>query len=378
MDPLFLSLCAFYLFCAVSAVQVFYYLFFFTRIAFYKTPAHSVTEKEQVPVSVVICARDEARNLSEKLPVVLAQQYSAPYEILVVNDNSFDETKFILDRMIDQHPSLKVLELLQEAKLITGKKFPLSVGIKTARHETLLLTDADCHPASVYWMEKMQAAYLPETEIVLGYGPYEKRPGLLNKIVRFETFFTALQYFSYAEAGLPYMGVGRNLSYKKDLFFRNKGFSLHNHVPSGDDDLFVNSVASGKNTRIVLDEDTFVYSTPKTNWREWLRQKQRHYTTSKYYKPIHKFLLGIYSGTHFLFYPLLLISLVFTPAPLKWWVLPVFGLRFLLQGVIFYESMEKLKEKDLFWLFPLFDLWQFIYYLIFAPALWKRPRTKWN
>lgn len=378
MDPLFLSLCAFSLFCAVSAVQVFYYLYFFTRIAFYKNLPTPSDSTKQVPVSVIICARDEARNLSEKLPSVLAQEYPALHEILVVNDNSFDDTKFVLDRMADLHPTLKTLELLQEAKMITGKKFPLSVGIKTARHDVLLLTDADCSPASVHWMEKMQGAYLPETELVLGYGPYEKRPGLLNKIIRFETFFTALQYFSYAEAGLPYMGVGRNLSYKKDLFFRNKGFAVHNHIPSGDDDLFVNSVATGKNTRIILDEDTFVYSTPKTSWTEWLRQKQRHYTTSKYYKPVHKFLLGVYSGTHFLFYPLLLLSFVFTPAPLKWWILPVFGFRFLVQGTIFYESMEKLKERDLFWLFPLFDFWQFIYYIIFAPALWKRPQKKWK
>ena len=378
MDPLFIPLCTFYVLCALTLIQVFYYVYFFSRTAFFKNPDPAEPADEHRPVSVIICARDESRNLTEKLPAVLNQQYEGPYEIIVINDNSFDDTKFVLERICDRHPRLKVVELMQEAKFITGKKFPLSMGIKAAKNDLLLLTDADCAPASPLWMEKMQGAYRPGTEVVLGYGPYEKRSGLLNKIIRFETFHTALQYFSFAAAGLPYMGVGRNLSYKKELFFRNKGFSAHNHIPSGDDDLFVNAVATGTNTRIVLDKDTFVYSAPKTTWSSWLRQKQRHYTTSKYYKPLHKFLLGLYSGSHFLYYPTLAAALILSPAPFRGFIWPVFGLRFLLQAVIFYGSMTKLKERDLFWLFPLFDLWGFIYYLIFAPALWRRPRTTWK
>jgi hypothetical protein len=172
--------------------------------------------------------------------------------------------------------------------------------------------------------------------------------------------------------------VGRNLSYKKDLFFLHKGFSGHNHIPSGDDDLFVNTVATSRNTRVVLDPDSFVYSTPKTNWADWLRQKQRHYTTSRYYKPVHKILLGLYSGTHFLLYPFLIASLLLVPAPYVWFVWPAFGLRLVLQAVVYYESMQKLKEKDLFWLFPFFDIWQFVYYIIFAPAIWKTPGKNWK
>lgn len=378
MNPLFLPLCAFYVLCTLTLIQVFYYLYFFSRTAFYRK-TEPVSPETGQPLSVIICARDESRNLSERLPSVLGQQYEATCEVVVVNDNSFDDTRFILERMCDRSPRLKVVELVQEAQLIPGKKFPLSVGIKTAKNEILLLTDADCAPTSPLWMEKMQAVYHPGTEIVLGYGPYEKKAGILNRIIRFETFHTALQYFSYALAGQPYMGVGRNLSYKRDLFFRNKGFSAHNQVPSGDDDLFINAVATGENTRIALDPDTFVYSTPKTSWSEWVRQKQRHYTTSKYYKPVHKWLLGAYSGSHFLYFPALIAALILTPLPFRLFIWPVFGLRFLVQAVIFYGSMKKLKEKDLFWLFPLLDLWQFIYYIIFAPAaLWKRPTKRWK
>jgi hypothetical protein len=177
---------------------------------------------------------------------------------------------------------------------------------------------------------------------------------------------------------MPYMGVGRNLSYKKDLFFRNKGFAGHNQIPSGDDDLFINAVANARNTRITLDASSFVYSPPKATWGEWMRQKQRHYTTSKYYKPIHKFLLGLYTGSHFLLYPLLALNILITPEPLSWYVWGAFGLRFVVQAVVYYGSMRKLMEKDLFWWFPLLDLWQFMYYIIFAPALWKRPAARWK
>src|SRR6185312_2609594 len=152
------------------------------------------------------------------------------------------------------------------------KKFPLSMGIKSSRYETLLLTDADCVPASEHWIQLMQNGYREGTEIVLGYGAYNKAEGLLNKIIRFETFHSALQYLSYALAGMPYMGVGRNLSYKKELFFNNKGFSSINHIPGGDDDLFINMVANKRNTTIVIDKDAHTLSEAAPTWQIWQRQ----------------------------------------------------------------------------------------------------------
>jgi hypothetical protein len=229
-------------------------------------------------------------------------------------------------------------------------------------------------PASEHWVEKMQAAYDENIEIVLGYGAYHKKKGLLNKLIRFETFHTALQYLSYALAGTPYMGVGRNLSYKKSLFIHNKGFSSINHIPSGDDDLFINKTASKKNTAVVIDPDAVTRSIPKTTWSGWLRQKSRHYTTAKYYKPRHKFLLGLYFTTQFIFYPLLAAALFLYDWRI---VLAVLGFRLLLQAFVFYKSMNKMGEKDLWPWFILLDMWMFFYYILFAPALWKRPKKGW-
>src|SRR6185436_1817058 len=192
--------------------------------------------------------------------------------------------------------------------------------------------------------EKVQNCYKDDIEIVLGYGAYHKRPGLLNKLIRFESFHTGLQYLSYALAGIPYMGVGRNLSYKKDLFLRNKGFSSINHIPSGDDDLFINKVATGKNTAVIIDPEAITRSNPKRTWRDWRKQKARHYTTAKFYKRKHKFLLGLYTATQFLF----------------------------------YKAMRKMDEQDLWPSFLALDVWMFLYYIIFFSSLWRKPRKTWN
>ena len=361
------------LFSLVSFIQLLYYWGIFSRLAFFKPK-----EKEQSqthPVSVIICARDEAGNLARNLPGVLFQQYPSSHELIVVNHNSQDDTRYLLEEFKKTFKGLQIVNLEHEAKGIPGKKYPLSIGIKEADHEILLLTDADCVPASEHWLYKMQNAYEPGTEVVLGYGAYNKKPGLLNKLIRFETYHTALQYLSYALAGVPYMGVGRNLSYKRELFINNKGFSSINHLPGGDDDLFINKVAHKGNTTVVLDPEAFTLSEAKKSFGDWFRQKQRHYSTGKFYKGKIKFLLGTYSLSLFLYYPLFIAALLFADWRI---VLGIFGLRFISQGIIQYKTMQKLGEKDLFGWWWLLDIWMFLYYCIFAPAIWKKARPNWT
>ena len=361
-------------FIGIIALQLFYYLYFFLRLAIYKKPEKAIHMEH--PISVVICARDEAENLANNLPGVLVQEYNTTHEIVLVNDNSEDETKYLLEEFKKSFKNLNPVLLSQEAKMINGKKFPLSIGIKSAKNETLLLTDADCVPASEHWMRLMQDGYDEGIEIVLGYGAYKKKPGLINKLIRFETFQTALQYFSYALAGMPYMGVGRNLSYKKEVFIRNKGFSSINQMPSGDDDLFINQVANKHNTAIVIDKDAHTLSEPKTSLHDWMNQKYRHYTTSKYYKLSHATLLAFYAISQFLVYPILITAIVFT----KEYILlaSLWSIRMLIQGTILRSTMKKLNELDLWPWFILFDFWSIFYYLFTLPSVWKAPQKNWN
>ncbi len=366
-------LAIFIFFCTLVLIRVFYFSFFFARLAFYK-PTEKTNNRTNA-VSVIICARDEAANLAKNLPGILVQEYNSTHEVIVVDDNSYDETKYLLEEIKKEFRQLHVVELTQEAKMIPGKKFPLSIGIKTAKHEIVLLSDADCVPASEHWINSMQSIYDDDTEIVLGYGPYHKKVGLLNKLIRWETFHSALQYMSYALAGSTYMGVGRNLSYKKTIFYRHKGFSAHNNIPGGDDDLFINMAATNKNVKINIDAESFTLSTPAETFRQWKKQKNRHYTTSKYYKPLHKFLLGLYALSQFLFYPVFVLACIFYN-----WKFSLIGLALvlILQTVVYAKTMKKLGEKDLFPLFIFFEIWMFFYYIIFAPSLLKKPKPTWK
>jgi cellulose synthase/poly-beta-1,6-N-acetylglucosamine synthase-like glycosyltransferase len=363
----------FIFFIVLVVIRFFYLSFFFSRLAFYKPTLKDSYRSNAV--TVVICARDEAANLAKNLPGVLLQKYHSTHEIIVVNDNSFDDTKYLLEELKKEFKQLHVIELTQEAKMIPGKKFPLSIGIKTAKHEIVLLSDADCVPATEEWIKSMQDVYDDETEIVLGYGAYFKKTGLLNKLIRWETFHSALQYLSYALAGTTYMGVGRNLSYKKAIFYRHKGFTAHNNIPGGDDDLFINMAATKKNVKININKDSFTLSEPAQNFAQWKRQKNRHYTTSKYYKPLHKFLLGSYAFAQFLFYPTLVAAAIFY----NWqFTLIAFAPVFILLVIVYAKVTNKLDEKDLFPYFLFFELWMFFYYIIFAPSLLKKPKPTWK
>ena len=323
------------------------------------------------PVSVIICARNEAPRLRERLPAILRQQYS-DFEVLVVDHHSTDDTAAVLAGLAGEYPQLRILQAKTEAT--AGKKEALTQGIAAARHDLLLLTDADCRPASPFWLQRMAAKAGQRTQLVLGYGPYEKRPGLLNAFVRFEAAYTALQYLAFALAGLPYMGVGRNLLYDRSLFRQTGGFAGHTELASGDDDLFVNAVATGSNTRICLQPEAFTWSEPKTTWRDYVRQKRRHLSTAVRYRFVHQLALSMLAGSQMLHYGLAAFCLLAGIHPgaacslllLRWGLLT--GLAFPLT--------RRLAVADLRFFFPLLDLGLCGYYLYFLPAAFfpkKRP-----
>lgn len=374
-----IGLIIFYIFASAAGVQVLYYLLVFSRVAFYKR----TFDEDYAPdgdVSVIVCAKNEESNLAKNLPTVLQQRFqkhkTPAYEVLVVNDNSEDDSKYYLRSIEPGYPHMRNIELKQSAQFIPGKKFPLSMGIREAKNENLLLTDADCKPGSIHWLSMMSQGFTNGTEIVLGYGPYNKKPGFLNKLIRYETYFSALQYLSFAMAGIPYMGVGRNLAYKRDLFYRHKGFTSHQHIASGDDDLFINQAATKHNTSVVINKQAFAYSEPKTSWKTWFRQKTRHMGTGKHYRFGHKVMLGLFSLSHFLFYPAMVAALFYPP--MLYWVLGIIGGKLLIQSVITYYALKKLDEKDLFVYSWLMDILMFLYYVIFTPALFFKSKNKWK
>ena len=363
----------FFIFGLSFLFQMIYYWLVFARLAFYKPK--ETAQLAQPPVSVVIAARNEYHNLLKNLPLILEQDYPE-FEVVVVNHASNDETALYLKELQHKDGRLKVVQIDRELNFFSGKKFPLSLGIKSARHEILLLTDADCTPAGTNWIDSVVGNYSGDTEIILGYGPYKKAKGFVNKLVRYDTFHVAMQYLSFAIAGMPYMGVGRNLSYKRSMFFRNKGFTSHYKIASGDDDLFINQVATKKNTGISVDQAGFMYSEAKESFGAWLIQKQRHLSTGSHYKTKFKILLGMFSITQILFFASLLTLLILWIYPVI--VLSVFVLRLFTQILVHKKILDRFADGQLL-LFSL--LWEVFHMMVIQTVTIIsafRKTTKWK
>jgi len=352
-------------------IQLFYYLFIFSRLAFFKVEKVS---KDELPVSVIICAKNERDNLLEFLPFYINQEYDN-FEVIVVNDNSVDDSADVLKVFQLQYKALKVVNVPDKDWFYGSKKFALTLGIKAAKYDNVLLTDADCKPATNQWV-KLMSQYAKNKAIVLGVGTYEQKKGVLNMLIRFETFYTALQYLSFAQVKLPYMGVGRNLGYQAQLFFKNKGFSSHQHILSGDDDLFINEVANSRNTQIIIDENARTISNAKTTYSAWIKQKRRHFLSGGHYKFKHKFMLGLLQFSQMVFISLFVLLVINVRS--VYLIVGVFVVRYIIQMVIFKLSANKIGGKDLVLLSPVFEVFFMIFnpLLVFSNLIIKK--VKWN
>jgi cellulose synthase/poly-beta-1,6-N-acetylglucosamine synthase-like glycosyltransferase len=325
----------------ISAItQCGYYLGVYLQLHRYKPEKKRRSKKG---ISVIICARNEEVNLEKHLPLILEQDYPE-YEVVVVNDGSTDGTGDVLTRLAARYDHLRSTDI-PNGKFTHGKKLALTVGLKSARYDHVLLTDADCYPLTDQWLHKMVSHLTSEKHIVLGYGGYERRKGVLNMLIRYETVFTAIQYLSYAIRGFPYMGVGRNLAYRKSLFFENRGFASHYHIASGDDDLLVNEIANGNNTAVEFSKESHTLSIPKTTLKEWLKQKQRHLSAGTHYKVGSRLRLAGELVSRFLFYTTCII--LCATSSWVWPVMLLFGPLLVMRLVIFKLGIRRLDERYL-------------------------------
>jgi cellulose synthase/poly-beta-1,6-N-acetylglucosamine synthase-like glycosyltransferase len=369
-----LLLVVFCIFSSAAVVQLFYYLFFYLSVYFKKPPEAKRTSQ---PVSIIICARNEAENLRKFLPSVLEQDYP-DYEVIVVNDCSEDNSYEILGKYLTQYPHLRISTINKDPKFTHNKKFAQFIGIKAAKNEILLFTDADCKPESDKWIEGMTSQFGDKINFVLGYGGYFRENRLLNKYIRCDSITIAMQYLGMAIRGIPYMGVGRNLAYRRSVFFTNKGFGSHNHIVSGDDDLLINTVATGENTTVEFRSETHTRSVPSSGLNEWVTQKKRHLTTAPYYKFRDKLLLLVEPLTRILFYTTFIVLLSFT---FLWpWVLAVFVLRSIIQIIVFALVQKKLNEYGLLVYLFIFDIFSpLVNAIIFLSSVRSRSdKSAWK
>ncbi|MGV9004347.1 glycosyltransferase [Flavobacterium sp.] len=359
----------FSLFAVVVLIQFFYYIVIFGKFSFAKPQTET---PKRIPISIIVCAKNEEENVRNFIPLLIEQNYPQ-FEIVLINDASSDGTLDLFEEFEKQYPNIKLVNVENNEAFWANKKFALTLGIKAAKYEYLLFTDADCYPTSKDWITKMSSQFTQQKTIVLGYGAYEKIDGsFLNKLLRFETLLSATQMFSWAKMGKPYTGVGRNMAYKREEFFKVNGFIDHMKIRSGDDDLFINQAARKKNTTICYLPDSFTYSKPKTTFSDWFTQKRRHVSTAGHYKFSDRAQLAVFYVTQFLFVVLPIILLLFQ---FQWIaVLCLIGFRYLFTWFSLGFAAGKLKEKDVMYWFPVVEIILiFVQLNVFISNTYKKP-----
>ena len=329
----------------------------FSRLAFYKHHPRPKPDEALEPVSVVVCARDAYEHLTELIPILLSQDYPQ-FEVVLVNDCSDDETEEYLKDLERREPRIKPVQLRQHLNFFNGKKFPLSMGIKSASYDLLVLTDADCRPTSNQWLRSVVNHYDRGTEVVIGYSRHQRRGGILNLMMRFESLQSGILYLSAALAGKPYMGVGKNLSYRQRLFFKNKGFIEHYAMEAGDDDVFISQVATKKNTRVQIDDSNTIEVFSTTSMGSWIRERTMRYSTIAMHRRGARAMMALHYWSQALFY-VSFIALFFLPPaftlaadiPYAAYYFPALAVLFLLryatQLIIYSGVSKRLGERGL-------------------------------
>lgn len=354
-----------------AAVLLFFHGVIFSRLAFRKA---GVEPDRSLPVSVVICARNEARSLEELIPILMDQDH-AEFEVVVVNDRSEDDTAEILQWIKPRFERLRIVTIQADEKFSYGKKIALGVGIRAAKHPRVLLTDADCRPPGRDWISCMCAGFASGKQIVIGHSPCGPGAGLTALLERYDGMSKAMQYVSFALAGFPYMGVGRNLGYTTELFYASRKPKNHHHLMSGDDDLFINEVARARNTTAVIDPRSHMTTRPTTDLLTWWMRKRRHYTTARYYRFGHQVLLTLLPLARLVFW----LSVV--------WLAVIGRMREALLGVgaelvlfqpVTIAAFTKLKAGSIKW-FALPLEWTFLLLdpVIYVSTLISKPR-RWK
>lgn len=349
------------------SIKLGFALLYYLRLALYKVPTkNNVKNTENQSVSVIVCYHNESKNAISSLHN-LSRIKAKNLEIVLVDDMSTDDTFSQLSANLSS-----IMRVVQNTTEHKGKKMALSHGINNAKYDWLLMTDADCRVGEK-WVKSMRSMSL-DHQIVLGYAPLDRSKSWIGKFARYETYYTALQYLSFALAGRPYMGVGRNLMYHRNIFDDADGFTSHTDIASGDDDLLINYAANAVNTTICLDPESFVYSPGKETFSSFIRQKTRHVSSSHRYRWVDKLLLGLSSISQMGLY-ILAVVLLFSQYSSWVLLLPAY---WLLMMMIQYPICKKLHSIDLWLLYPVYDMAMAMYYIIMIPFTFIKKQNTWS
>lgn len=294
-------------------IQVLYYLVVYKKPCSYERKREKIHSLDiyQPSVSVIIASKNEADNIARNLPPILEQDYP-DFEVIVVNMGSTDETDVQLKLLGQKYPNLYHTYIPEEAETYNEKKLALTIGAKAAKNDILLFTEAYCKPSSELWIQEFANEFKKGRDIVLGYCKLHVKKGtFMRKFILYDNLIQNLKFLSLAILRHPFMGINRNLAYKRELFFEEKGFSSVLSIENGEDDLFINNVSRGRKAGVVVSADSMTESDVVDNFQVWRNLKSKYLFTKKYYKGASSFVFGLETFTKYCFYLLLLAAVAY-------------------------------------------------------------------
>lgn len=353
-------------------VQLVYILLFYNRLHRHNAAVRkekAASEPQQPPLSVVLYAHNEADRLRELLPAILRQDYPT-FEVIVVNDASTDGTEELLEIMEKEHHNLRHSFTPSSARYISHKKLALTLGIKASKYEWLVFTETDCMPASNQWLRLLARNFAPQTQIVLGCSCYETGKGFMQPFIAFDSFLQSARYLAAALARTPYMGTGRNLAYRKELFFAAKGFSAHLNLRRGEDDLFVNQTANSHNTRVETDSKAVVHIRPMRG-KDWREERIGYLATSRYRRGAFPLVWAIDTATRLLFYAATVAGIVLAVQGKDWLTAAVaatlWAMHLTLQVIVYARTVAEMGgNRKCLLLLPLLNIVQPLQTAVFS------------
>lgn len=329
------------------------------------------------PLSVIIVTKDSGKALKENLPLILEQDYPQ-FEVIVINDKSAGEDENILKLLGNNYHHLYYSFIPETARYISRKKLGIAMGIKASRYEWIVVTEPQCKPMSNQWLKSLAAHFSPETDIVLGYSNYIQNKEKFARHIRLDSMFQAMRYLGRAASGHPYMGIGRNLAYRKSLYLSQKGFTTQLNLQRGDDDLFINAVTHAQNTKVALSPESFIRIPVPSYKRVWFEDKVNALVTGHYYRGNARIFNSIETWTCALFHLLTLTGLIYCILNRAWIETGIIGAGWLIRFVSYMTVMKQTSndlQEDFCCSLPFYDLFRPLYSLQIRLQYWLRDKS---
>lgn len=241
----------------VAVVYVWLKIYDYNSIHKARKTADSTPEEHIVgrapSISVVIALNGQRNVLADTLPAILNQEYPN-FEVVVVDDGLSEEHAVTLQQLQQQYRNLRVSELPKTTLYISRKKLAITLGVRAAKGEWIVLTEPDSTPNSAHWLMNMASKMNADKDLVIGYSNYEDDGSPFSRRIRFERFMLESVYVRAVLRGRPLGGDGCNMAFRRDMFLAQKGFSGNVSLLRGEDVFLVDAFSREDNVAFLYDK----------------------------------------------------------------------------------------------------------------------------